>query len=91
VGGTNPSLLQAMADGCLIACHDNGFNRFVLGDYGWYFKSSSEVKKLISEKDHLSLNLSEMIDYVLRNYDWGDVADKFFILMDEILLRRGER
>ena len=36
-GGTNPSLLQAMAAGCAIAAHDNAFNRGILGNSALYF------------------------------------------------------
>ncbi len=32
VGGTNPSLIEAMACGCYIAAHDNRFNKAVLHD-----------------------------------------------------------
>src|SRR5690606_2149890 len=39
VGGTNPSLLEAMACGALIAAHDNDFNRAVLDEDAFYFKS----------------------------------------------------
>jgi len=31
VGGTNPSLLEAMACGAMIASHSNPFNKAVLG------------------------------------------------------------
>src|SRR5687767_9388934 len=34
VGGTNPSLLEAMACGCNIAAHGNEFNKAVLGSAG---------------------------------------------------------
>ena len=30
VGGTNPSLLEAMACSCIVVAHDNPFNRSVL-------------------------------------------------------------
>ncbi len=43
VGGTNPSLLEAMACGCVIAAHDNPFNRAILGDETYYFSSANQV------------------------------------------------
>lgn len=46
-GGTNPSLLEAMADGVMIAAHDNGFNRAVLEDDGVYFASADDVASMI--------------------------------------------
>ena len=47
VGGTNPSLLEAMATGALIAAHDNAFNRTVLGDRCLYFKTAADVEALV--------------------------------------------
>ena len=47
VGGTNPSLLEAMADGALIAAHDNAFNREVLDRDAYYFTSFTDVQGLV--------------------------------------------
>ena len=49
VGGTNPSLIEAMASQVLIAAHDNLFNRAVLDDNGYYFNSATDVKQLIED------------------------------------------
>lgn len=51
VGGTNPSLLEAMACGCHIMAHDNIFNRGVLEDAAWYFKDSATLRDLIIAYD----------------------------------------
>jgi len=37
VGGTNPSLVEALAAGNAVIAHDNVFNRWVAGDAGAYF------------------------------------------------------
>ncbi|MBE0641942.1 MAG: DUF1972 domain-containing protein, partial [Bacteroidales bacterium] len=42
-GGTNPSLLEAMADGTLIAAHDNVFNREVLAGHGYFFRNENDL------------------------------------------------
>jgi glycosyltransferase involved in cell wall biosynthesis len=47
VGGTNPSLLEAMGGDALIAAHDNQFNRAVLNNDAFYFSNSSHVKDII--------------------------------------------
>ena len=50
VGGTNPSLLEAMASGNPIFAHKNEFNISVLSNYGFYFKGSDDLsKKIITE------------------------------------------
>ena len=47
VGGTNPSLLEAMASGAVVAAHDNVFNRAVLQEDGLYFSSAADVTRLV--------------------------------------------
>ena len=48
VGGTNPSLLEAMACGCSIAAHDNVFNKAVLQNGADYFSNEGEVCEIIN-------------------------------------------
>ena len=43
VGGTNPSLIEAMAAQAVIVAHDNVFNRWVLGDGGQYFSDERDL------------------------------------------------
>lgn len=47
VGGTNPSLLEAMACECNIAAHDNVFNKAVLQDDADYFLNFDDVASKI--------------------------------------------
>ena len=47
VGGTNPSLLEAMASGCFILAHDNIFNRAVLGENALYYGSTDAVTEML--------------------------------------------
>jgi glycosyltransferase involved in cell wall biosynthesis len=48
-GGTNPSLLEAMAASATICAHDNLFNREVLGDHGFFFRDQAAVAGAINE------------------------------------------
>jgi glycosyltransferase involved in cell wall biosynthesis len=43
VGGTNPSLVEAMAAGNPVIAHDNPYNRWVVGEGARYFLSSEDV------------------------------------------------
>ncbi|WP_115460785.1 DUF1972 domain-containing protein [Winogradskyella aurantiaca] len=45
VGGTNPSLLEAMSCGCAIIAHNNPFNKGILGSDALYFNNSNDIKK----------------------------------------------
>jgi len=47
VGGTNPSLLEAMASEALIAAHNNPFNKAVLKSDAFYFSDAQDVRELV--------------------------------------------
>lgn len=47
VGGTNPSLVEALGAGNPIIAHDNRFNRWVAGDQQFYFDSQTALEALI--------------------------------------------
>jgi glycosyltransferase involved in cell wall biosynthesis len=54
VGGTNPSLIEAMAAGNPVIAHDNKYNRWVAGDGALYFDTieaaDNEISLLLSEE-----------------------------------------
>lgn len=47
VGGTNPSLVEALGAGSAVMAHDNSFNKWVAGEAAVYFKSEKEIGDLI--------------------------------------------
>ncbi|HNQ28171.1 MAG TPA: glycosyltransferase family 1 protein, partial [Aquaticitalea sp.] len=49
VGGTNPSLLEAMASNALIVAHGNVFNKSILGDQAVYFENSTDIEAVLKE------------------------------------------
>ncbi len=48
VGGTNPSLVEAMGAGNAVIAHDNPFNRWVAADGAVYFRTAEEAGSAIS-------------------------------------------
>lgn len=78
VGGTNPSLLEAMAAQCNIIAHDNIFNRDVLEKGGYYFKSSDDIMNIFDHKQ--SDNKDVIVTNLLRlkNYfNWDEICNKY--------------
>lgn len=80
VGGTNPSLLEAMASGALIAAHKNDFNASVLESEAYYFSIAREVSGLI---DTVKKNAFEQ-DKIARNtgkinslYSWQYIIAQY--------------
>ena len=45
VGGTNPSLVEALGAGSPILAHDNPFNRWVAGPQALYFGDETELRR----------------------------------------------
>lgn len=52
VGGTNPSLLEAMASNALIIAHNNIFNKSILEEDAKYFSSSEDISILLNSDDY---------------------------------------
>jgi len=80
VGGTNPSLLEAMASEALIAAHNNPFNKSVLSTDAYYFSDSEEVRCLV-ETVQRGGNSSEMIrnnrDKIAFQFGWEKIVDEY--------------
>lgn len=74
VGGTNPSLLEALACRCNILAHDNPFNRDVLKKNGYYWKNSEEIVSMLLNSSMLKFDAEEQIKYLSSNYSWEHVA-----------------
>lgn len=49
VGGTNPSLVEALGAGCAVIAHDNHFNRWVAGPGAAFFKDESACTVLLDQ------------------------------------------
>jgi glycosyltransferase involved in cell wall biosynthesis len=78
VGGTNPSLLEAMASGSLICANDNVFNRHILGEDAYYFRTSDEISKLLNDisfrsEHHLKM-VNRNIIKIKEKYNWEKIV-----------------
>lgn len=49
VGGTNPSLVEALGAGCAVIAHDNHFNRWVAGEEAAYFANEAACAQLFNQ------------------------------------------
>jgi glycosyltransferase involved in cell wall biosynthesis len=48
VGGTNPSLVEALGAGCTVVAHRNPYNEWVAGDSAVYFGTEVELDRVFS-------------------------------------------
>ena len=82
VGGTNPSLLEAMASQAFIIAHDNEFNGSVCGENAYYFTSKEDVSTLIlANRDGDGRERKKMIQQNLRtvyqDYSWNHIVESY--------------
>ena len=91
-GGTNPALLQALANGCAVCALDTVFNREMLldGDYGLFFnKEKGSLGKLVGEME----KRPELLDgfrqkarsRIRENYSWEKIFARYCQLFENML------
>lgn len=86
-GGTNPSLLEAMASNAFIAAHNNKFNKSVLNGNGMFFSDSNDVCEIIKAyNDKLrEAVISVNKDRVKNNYNWNKVCEDYLEIFNNVL------
>ena len=88
VGGTNPSLLEAMAAGCACLCHDNVFNLEVTEGNQIYFHSSYDLAILLNLLEHKSNDLDVLrikaLDRVKNKYTWDQICKSYIDLFHQL-------
>jgi glycosyltransferase involved in cell wall biosynthesis len=80
VGGTNPSLLEAMASRALIAAHRNPFNSAILQENAYYFTDPQDVRRLVEEvrRDGTAERMiaANLVD-IREQFTWERIVDQY--------------
>jgi glycosyltransferase involved in cell wall biosynthesis len=86
VGGTNPSLLEAMGCGNLIFAHNNLFNRETLGPCGLYFANVLELAQAIDHAEQEESGFEQLREAAKsrarKNYQWQEIISKYVTLLE---------
>ena len=82
VGGTNPGLLEAMAETDLNILYNVNFNRYVGGKTALYFKNEDELAFRIEKLDSISATKKINVGLKARNnmktkYSWEHIVDEY--------------
>lgn len=78
VGGTNPSLLEAMASQALIVAHGNDFNRAVLEEDAFYFNNEKDITQLLEAgiaRDKYASYVHNNFYRIKNEYSWNNIAN----------------
>ncbi|SDD87851.1 Glycosyltransferase involved in cell wall bisynthesis [Dyadobacter soli] len=79
VGGTNPSLLEAMASQALICANQNEFNSTILEKDALYFSNAGEVSKCVDtvDKQQYSSFVGNNLHKIKHIYEWNKIIDQY--------------
>jgi glycosyltransferase involved in cell wall biosynthesis len=84
VGGTNPSLIEAMACRCYISAHNNRFNRAVLDHNAGYFSTAEDISSIINNPETvptLEQWKRSNIEKVTKIYNQEKIVDSYEKMM----------
>ncbi|WP_404482419.1 DUF1972 domain-containing protein [Novosphingobium sp. BL-52-GroH] len=87
VGGTNPSLVEALGAGNAVIAHHNPFNRWVAGDAGLYFANEDQCEKRIEELAASPTLRDELRDHARRRWSeeftWPKILEAYQALIEK--------
>tara|TARA_R110002033_G_scaffold98637_1_gene146968 strand:- start:393 stop:1490 length:1098 start_codon:yes stop_codon:yes gene_type:complete len=86
VGGTNPSLLEAMASNSLIIANNNIFNKSILKDNAFYFETFEDISRYVdnvikNKHNNLLENNKKRIE---NKFSWNLINNEYLDLMIKI-------
>ncbi len=86
VGGTNPSLVEAMAASSPILAHDNHFTRWVAGDKARFFTDIDSCSAQFDELLNNESKLAEMGEYSLQQFKETFSANQELLAYEDLFI-----
>jgi glycosyltransferase involved in cell wall biosynthesis len=87
VGGTNPSLVEALGSGNAVLAHDNKYNRWVAGEGALYFSDlnscSGQIKYLLMDDNKIQEMKESSRDRFNQAFKWEAILNEY----EELLFR----
>ena len=90
VGGTNPSLLEAMASRAFILAHNNDFNKAILKDNAYYFSTPADVAALVKslkKEDNLQ-KIEHNYSAIVHNFNWEKINGEYLQFFENCLAEK---
>lgn len=85
VGGTNPSLVEALGAGNAVLAHDNPYNRWVAGEGGMFFHDEVDcaisIEKLLSNESKLVYMREASRSRHDAEFTWEKVLGRYELLL----------
>lgn len=81
VGGTNPSLVEALGAGSPVLAHDNKFNNWVAGDKALYFSSTNEcvtqIDRLLTDDKLIASMKVHSSEQMQARFTWEKIHQAY--------------
>ena len=90
VGGTNPSLVEALASGSPIVAHENRFNRWVAGPGAQFFTTEEDLVEILAELERRPAELDRMRDASVERHASTFPLERVHGEYEHLLQRFGE-
>jgi glycosyltransferase involved in cell wall biosynthesis len=88
VGGTNPSLVEALGAGNAVIAHDNDFNRWVAGDEQLYFDDeescAAQITDALTRSQRLAAARAAARARHRAEFEWDGVLSQYEALLGRI-------
>ena len=87
-GGTNPSLLEAMASNALLCVHNNAFNNSVIEGNGFHFENANEIASLMNkniQKEEFTSWIEGNRNLIENKYSWNFISSCYLDLFQRML------
>lgn len=88
VGGTNPSLVEALGAGNAVIAHDNPFNRWVAGPAAKFFTNEDEIERHFEHLLHSESTRKSLRAYAKQrwkeDFTWEKILTSYQIMFEEV-------
>lgn len=89
VGGTNPSLVEAMGAGNAVIAHDNPFNRWVAGDGALFFADEEQIETHVENLIHVPAQRDRLREQSLlrwsEEFRWDIILKDYQSLIESVI------
>jgi glycosyltransferase involved in cell wall biosynthesis len=93
VGGTNPSLVEAMAASNAVVAHDNKYNTWVAGEGARYFDDTASLAalldRLVDDRDTLQQMQRRSRERFEAEFTWDHIGSQYEAALLTAMARRG--
>lgn len=91
VGGTNPSLVEALGSGNPVIAHDNVYNRWVAGDAGLFFSDTDSFEaaltRVLAEPGLRPQLAANAVRRHREAFTWETITDQYERVLTRYLMR----